>query len=349
MNKRQYGTGSVYQRGKMWWIRYYDQRGKRHFESSHSTLREQAERLLRQRLDQPVDRKPTLNDILDQLEWDYELRERNVYKMKSHLKPVREHLGKKRVADITEDVISRYQRERLKHVSKSTINRECQLLGQALKLAYPSIISRPIRIRKLPEAAPREDFFEPKEIEVVIANLPDYLRDVTRFGYITSWRKNEILSLRWDSVNFAQREIRLRPKTVKTRAGRVSPLTDELIALLEYRREMRVNELVFHRHGERIHDFRKAWRSATRAANCEGKVFHALRRSAIRNMIRGGTHERVAMEISGHKTRSIFDRYNIVDTKDMERALTQTGNYTDKERTKGMQVVTIRDGQIVNE
>ena len=93
--------------------------------------------------------------------------------MKSHLKPVREHLGKKRVADITEDVIGRYQRERLKNVSKSTINRECQLLGQALKLAFPSIINRPIRIRKLPESAPREDFFEPKEIEAVIANLPD--------------------------------------------------------------------------------------------------------------------------------------------------------------------------------
>ena len=80
---------------------------------------------------------------------------------------------------------------------------------------------------------------------------------MTRFGYITSWRKNEILSLTWDSVNFAQREIRLRQKNVKTRAGRVLPLTDELIALLEYRREMRVNELVFHRHGERIHDFRR--------------------------------------------------------------------------------------------
>ena len=128
-------------------------------------------------------------------------------------------------------------------------------------------------------------------------------------------------------------------------------IKSSLVALLERRRKLRVNELIFHRDGERIHDFRKAWGSATRAAGCEGRVFHALRRSAVRNMIRGGTHERIAMEISGHKTRSIFDRCNIVDRKDQEAALLRTYDYVDKERTKGMTVINIRtsDGQIMKQ
>jgi len=96
---------------------------------------------------------------------------------------------------------------------------------------------------------------------------------------------------------------------------------------------VRVAELVFHRAGRPVGDFRKAWAACVEAGlyqvvgvNADGsekripsRLFHDLRRSGARNMVRAGVRERVAMEISGHRTRSIFDRYNITSEDDLRR------------------------------
>jgi hypothetical protein len=85
--KHRYGTGRAYKRGGLYWIQYYID-GKRYQESSGSHFKQDAEKLLRQRLEKPVDRKPTMNDLLDRLLEDYAIRKRDVYKTASKLKHV---------------------------------------------------------------------------------------------------------------------------------------------------------------------------------------------------------------------------------------------------------------------
>jgi len=150
---------------------------------------------------------------------------------------------------------------------------------------------------------------------------------MVKFAYITGWRiPSEVLTLQWRQVDFEARTVRLDPGTTKNREGRVFPFTDDLKVLLEaqrtltdmYQREAdKICPWVFHRSGKPIKDYRGAWRAATTAAGCPGRIPHDFRRTAVRNLVRAGVPERVAMMLTGHKTRSVFERYNIVSGGDL--------------------------------
>jgi integrase len=155
------------------------------------------------------------------------------------------------------------------------------------------------------------------------------VRPIITFAYITGWRiRSEVLSLQWRQVDFVSGDVRLDPGSTKNREGRVFPFTAELRTLLTaqlaehetLKQAGKIVPWVFQRDGERIAGFRRAWITACKAAGCPGRIPHDLRRTAVRNLVRAGIPERVAMQMTGHKTRSVFERYNIVSDGDLRDA-----------------------------
>ncbi len=173
-------------------------------------------------------------------------------------------------------------------------------------------------------------------------HLPAPLGPVVEVAFITGWRiASEILPLQWRQIDLQAGEIRLDAGTTKDREGRVFPMTDDLRALFEaqhvehvrLKQAGQIEPWVFFRmvakgrggvlQPKPIRSFNKAWKVACTAAGCPGRIPHDFRRTAIRNMVRRGVPERVAMQLAGHKTRSVFERYNIVSDGDLRTAAEQ--------------------------
>jgi integrase len=344
------GLGRIYQRNSVWWIGYYF-RGKEQRETTHSTNKDDAVKLLKKRLGQMGRGRLTVNeervtflDMTDAFVKDYETKKRKPKSLRSANRSVR-HLKRKfklhRAVDIDTTQITEYVSERqAAGAANATINRELSALKRmfSIQIKAGKLVSKPY-IEMLEEDNARQGFLDHGGFLNLRDNLPDHLKDPVMFLYKSGWRVSEMRSLEWRDVFMADRVVRLRPEVSKNKKGRELPLRGELWEIFQRAEANRRLDCVyvFHSKGAPIGDFRKAWHNACVSAGVgyfekvgegraikkiyHGALIHDLRRTCVRNLVKSGVHEKVAMGISGHKTRSVFDRYNIVNTEDLAEAL----------------------------
>ena len=326
----------------VWHIEYYAN-GRQVRETSKSVHYSDAQALLRKRQAElhggthagSLAERITVGQLLDDLKLDFEINQKSVEWLRyvdGHLRPVFGHL---RASRVTSTHIQQYiQKRRAEGIANGTINRELGRLRRAFnlgKLATPPKVVNVPRIPKLEESAPRKGYFEHDAYLALMKELPDHLKPVLAFGYYTGCRKGEVLSLRWSQVDLKNRTIRLEPGETKNEEARVIPLGRDLYERITVQKQLRDEQWpecpnVFSRYGKPIRDFGGAWEEACKRTGLvdengkPARLYHDLRRTGVRNLVRAGAPERVAMAISGHKTRAVFDRYNIVVERDLHEA-----------------------------
>jgi len=279
---------------------------------------------------------------------DYQLqRFRSMNTARPRVEHLRTVFGGQLAARITTDQIRDYQwRRRAEGAEAATINRETSALSRMFHLAVRrgQLAQRPRFPQRLQENPPREGFFEHDEYLQVRAQAPPSYQDVLDFAYYSGWRRNEILHLTWDDVDLAGGVIRLSPARSKTRTGRVLPISGPLRAVLDRRQQQRQagDPRVFRRDGVPVRRWRTALRDACRQAHVPHRLLHDCRRTAARNLIRAGVPERIAMLLTGHKTRAVFDRYNIVNEQELLTAGERLAAYVSYQSASAQRASSLR-------
>jgi len=369
--RRPRGTGSIFRpkwrdpktrnlvESSIYWIKYF-RNGKPYRESCKSDKITKAEKLLKKRQGEISEGKlpgiyfdkVTFEELAEDFLTDYRINGKDTLtKAERSVKYLKEFFGGMKAVEVTTAEVKTYIEKRMEAgMSNASINRELAALKRMFHLGAectPPKVNLIPHIPMLKESNAREGFFERHEHLAIKEALPDYVKAVVSLAYHSGWRKEEILSRTIDKLDMNEGAIRLDPGETKNGKGRTYYLNDEVREDIEAALANRnpACPYLFQRDGEQIKGFRKAWESACIEAGFyevvtdkEGnqtkvptKLFHDYRRTAVRDMVRSGISERVAMGISGHLTRSVFDRYDIVSDRDLREAATKKQAYYEKQ------------------
>jgi integrase len=357
MKRAKKGSGSFRRYGDVWYIRYWVD-GKQHEESSGSARLSDAQKVLREHLASAGVGPPRrtgeilVSELLDDLEADYQMRRRRSLDdfLRWKLRKVRPYWGARRTSEVTTPALLEYRHHRQADgAADATINRELSVLRRAFNLAARATPPKVTAVPYFPMATERNvrtGFLEPEDYRRLLAELPHEIQPLLVVAYHVGCRRGELVGVRgktqplaWSQVDLLHDQIVLRPGTTKNDEGRVLPIYGEMKSWLVMIRAERdayfpTCPWVFHRDGEPIKNFRPGWDAACARAGLAGLRFHDLRRSAVRNMERAGVPRHIAMAISGHKTESVYRRYDIVADRDLREAGAKLAAYLDSRRAQ---------------
>jgi integrase len=361
MAKRAKGEGGLFRvkGSKNWRVQYYDASGKQVRVSAETPIKQKALAVLR-RLQGDNDKglvsmtelkKITYGELRAALIADYQRKgNRSMYQTDDGseniggLKALDEFFGFSAdnpgvpFTQITTDAARKFAAKQVKaDFSTATVNRSLACLRRMLAIAHEdSKIQHVPKIRLLKEPPARKGFLEIKKFEELLHALPTHLRPLILFLYWCGVRLGEATQIEWSQVDLDACIIRLEEDQTKNESARNVPLPPVLVDILSAMEpksgrvfddtNLRVEwskACVAVGLGKRV---KKTSESGNIWYEYNGLIVHDLRRSAIRNLVKAGVSENVAMKISGHKTASVFRRYHIVTTADVTNAMQQVVN-----------------------
>lgn len=351
--RREKGQGGLFRHPKtrFYIAKWYDADGRPHSQSTKTDIKQEAEQVLRTLMgdaDRGVTTRPeaiTYAQIREDL--------LSLYRNKGHkslatmadgseviyplipLDRFFNHPEKSTtVARISHRTVAQFIAARQeKGIGNAAINNSLSLLRRMLHLAkknynLPFVAS----IDLLKPPPPRKGFLSVTDFNRLLAALPKNLRPLITFLFYSGARKGEACAIRRDQIDLKRALVTLEAEQTKTDEPRVIPLPDVLVRMLKQQKEndWPSNGLAFDST-----NLRKSWEKACdetglgKITPLKGKnyylftglMLHDLRRSGARNLRKAGVPEGVCMKITGHRDRSVFERYNIVDTEDVQAAM----------------------------
>ncbi len=329
---------------KVYWIEYYfDGRRKRERIGPNKALAETTfqKRMVERAEGRLLDKKKNDRTTFHQLTgWylnlpevkakkSYERDERSVDKLRGFF-------GSKLIKEVTPSLIEAYRQHSLtqlnykKQTNKpATVNREISCLKTIFSKALKDgkIERNPTSaIRQFKECSERNRILSPEEWKSYKANCPHWYVPIAMTAFLTGMRRGEIVNLSPSRIDLKEGFIRLRPEDTKTGYGRSIPIHPELMEVLQKVLKVRPLNLdrIFHRNGNPIKEttIREAHEATCKKAGIENFRFHDFRHICINNWRRQGHDYFKIMAASGHKTMSVFKRYNTVDEQELRTLVT---------------------------
>jgi integrase len=330
--------------GREYWISYYDQ-NRQYRREKVGTSKDAALQRLRDvmtaRCEGRIIRKnpDTVTLFRDLCSWYLGLPQ---VRAKKSFKKDREHctkliaeFGGKLLQQISPFMIENYRFKRLavishrgKPIKPSTVNRELSTLKTVFNQAMRNgkAEANPVKgVKPFKENNARDRVLSPEEYTRLLDACPTHLKPIVKLAYHSGMRRGEILGLTWGQVDLREGFIKLEGMDTKTNDPRLVPLNRELIVMFQDMVRGLPMTPIFTYKGRSMTEMHRSFTTACRNAKIEKFCFHDLRHTFVTNAFKAGVPIPHIMKITGHRSLSMFQRYNTITPEDLQAAIAKLG------------------------